>query len=105
MALFPTAVRLRPAKSYFDELLQRSFAVNDLRSVHALLGAADAEIGAYVDLAAVRHELLSSTPAHNPRGVRFWMAASWRLATAELWLRREAGKASAPPQAKALAPA
>jgi asparagine synthetase B (glutamine-hydrolysing) len=100
--LLPDSIRLRPVKSYFDELLQRSFAVEDLDAVQSLLGARDAELGAYVDLHAVRRELLATTPGRNPHGVRFWMAASWRLVTAELWLRREAERSSGAPLQGAL---
>ena len=90
LGLLPDAVRLRPGKSYFDELFQRSLAQRDLEAVRSLLGARDAEIGAFVDLAAVRAQLVETHPARHPRGARYWVNSAWRLATAECWLRQEA---------------
>jgi asparagine synthase (glutamine-hydrolysing) len=88
--LLPDAVRLRAGKSYFDELFQRSFGVRDLDAVRSLLAAPDAEIGAFVDLRAVREDIVDQHPARHPRGVRYWMNSAWRLSTMECWLRQEA---------------
>jgi asparagine synthase (glutamine-hydrolysing) len=90
--LLPDPIRLRPSKSYFDELFQRSLAVAELAELRALLGAPDAELGAFVDLERVRRELVEPAPARHPRGIRFWLNGAWRLATAECWLRAEAGR-------------
>ena len=87
--LLPDEVRLRPGKSYFDELFQRSLGVHDLEAVRRLLGAPDAEIGTVVDLAVVRKEIVETDPARHPSGSKYWANSAWRLATAECWLRHE----------------
>lgn len=90
LGLLPDVVRLRPGKSYFDELFQRSLGLRDLQAVRSLLGARDAELRTLVDLAAVREQIVDTHPARHPSGVRYWLNSAWRLATAECWLRQEA---------------
>jgi asparagine synthase (glutamine-hydrolysing) len=85
----PDAVRLRPGKSYFDSLIQRALAVEDLGAASALLLDPRAEVRAWVDADRVSG-LLSAGPARDPLGPRHWARAVWRLLAAECWLRREA---------------
>ncbi len=90
--LLPDPVRLRPAKAWFDSLIVDCLAVEDAKAVHALLGDPGAELGAYVDLAAMRSALLDTDRLRRDDPLT-WMSTVWRLVTAELWLR---GQASPP---------
>jgi asparagine synthase (glutamine-hydrolysing) len=86
--LLPDAVRLRPAKALFDSLLIDSLAGADAEAVQALLCAPSAELGAYVDMAEMRRELLDRGPEGAANPFR-WMYQVWRLVTAECWLRSQ----------------
>jgi asparagine synthase (glutamine-hydrolysing) len=86
----PDAVRLRPAKAWFDSLIVDCLNGPDRAAVVALLDDRNAELGAYVDLAHVRRALLETDPL-SPGNDRFrWMHQLWRLVTAECWLRQQA---------------
>jgi asparagine synthase (glutamine-hydrolysing) len=80
--LIPDSIRLRPGKSYFTALFRDCLAGRDLELIRELLGG-QAEVGAYVDLGAVRRELLGD------RRPATWPWAVWRLVTAECWLRSQ----------------
>jgi asparagine synthase (glutamine-hydrolysing) len=83
--VLPDAVRLRPGKSSFDAIFHDALAGPDLPAIRTLLGAPDAEIGAWVDLAQLRPLLVAPPPGQ--RGD--WALHVWRLVTAELWLRAQ----------------
>jgi asparagine synthase (glutamine-hydrolysing) len=85
--LVPEEVRLRPGKSYFDAPFQDAMAGADLGAVRRVLVDPGAELGAYVDLEAVRRDLLDVAPSAHPLGARYWAASAWRMVTAECWLR------------------
>lgn len=87
--LLPDSVRLRPAKAWFDSLIVDSLAGADGDAVRSILADPSAELGAYVDLAAMRGTLLDTDRRRrdDPLG---WMSQVWRLVTAELWLRAQA---------------
>jgi asparagine synthase (glutamine-hydrolysing) len=85
--LIPDEVRLRPSKSTFDALFHESLAGPDLPVVRELLGDPDAAVGEYVDLATVRTRLLDPEPPSHPTARMHWALYTWRLVTAELWLR------------------
>jgi asparagine synthase (glutamine-hydrolysing) len=87
--LLPDAVRLRPVKALFDSLLIDSLAGPDAVAVRALLSGPSAELGAYVDMADMRRELLDRGPEAAASPFR-WMYQVWRLVTAECWLRSQA---------------
>ncbi len=88
--LLPDSVRLRPGKARFDSYLVDTLAGADGEALRRLLGDPAAELGAYVDLGAMRAELLGGeAERHDPFA---WMYRAWRLASAEIWLRGEAGK-------------
>jgi asparagine synthase (glutamine-hydrolysing) len=99
--LLPDAVRLRPEKALFDSLLLDTLAGTDDTAVRALLCDPRAELAAYVDLQAMRAALFNG----GERSFR-WMWQVWRLASAECWLRAQAGdtKALAGAAARASAP-
>ena len=99
-------VRLRPDKSYFDELFYKSLAVEDAAAVSRLLTAPGAALRDWVDLDVVRTRLLEPGPKASGLGVRFWLKSVWRLATAECWLRElaEPGFADASLDSLGLAP-
>ena len=78
-------VRLRRSKSSFDAVFHESLAGPELPVVRAALGAPDALVGEYVDLAAVRRML--DGPPPDAQGRQTWALHIWRLTTAELWLR------------------
>jgi asparagine synthase (glutamine-hydrolysing) len=83
----PDAIRLRPAKAWFQSLIVDSLTGPDWPAVRALLTSPEAEIGAYVDRRRMTSELLSGEPW---RRVPFlWMQTVWRLVTIECWLRAQ----------------
>ncbi|MFL5866375.1 MAG: asparagine synthetase B family protein [Thermoleophilaceae bacterium] len=82
--VLPDAVRLRATKSNFDTVFHESLAGADLPAIRALLGRPGAEVGAYVDRAAIA-DLIAAPP--EGRGAMMWWALHvWRLVTAECWL-------------------
>jgi len=87
--LVPDAVRLRPAKARFDPLVIDCLADSEAAAVRSLLTDPAAELRAYVDPARVGRELLDGQDGIEP-GSFPWMWLSWRLVTAEIWLREEA---------------
>jgi asparagine synthase (glutamine-hydrolysing) len=93
--LLPDAVRLRPQKALFDELIIDCLAGGDAAALRALLTDPKAELGAYVDLDAVARGLLDSERIRRQAPFR-WMWQLWRLATAECWLRAQADPATQP---------
>jgi asparagine synthase (glutamine-hydrolysing) len=86
--LIPDQIRLRPGKSYFTALFGDCLGGRDLELLRQLLSGSP-EVGAYVDLDAVRRELLE--PGPERRGGA-WPWSVWRLVTAECWLRLQAGE-------------
>ena len=85
--LLPDPIRLRPAKAWFDSLIVDALAGDD--AVRDLLADPGAELGAYVDLAAMRAALLDSNRLRSADPLT-WMSLVWRFVTAELWLRSQA---------------
>jgi asparagine synthase (glutamine-hydrolysing) len=86
--LVPEEVRLRPRKSTFDAVFQRSLAGPSRSAFIRLLSAPDVEIRRYTDADQVRSMVLAPAPA---RGRVAWSIGLWRLATAECWLRSQSG--------------
>ena len=83
----PDAIRLRPGKSLFDEVIHRCLAGPDRPVVCELIGAPDAEVRRYTNEERLRAEVIDFEPRRDPRR---WASAAWRLVTAECWLRSEA---------------
>jgi hypothetical protein len=82
----PESVRSRVTKSRFDAIFHEALAGPDLALARGLVGAADARLGGYVDLDAVRAGLLTAPPpAGDARSD--WAMEVWRMLTAECWLR------------------
>jgi asparagine synthase (glutamine-hydrolysing) len=90
--VLPDAVRLRPQKVLFDALLVDCLAGPDGEAVRGLLTDPKAELRDYVDPGALRAELLDSDRRRREQPFR-WMWQVWRLCTAEIWLRAQAGSA------------
>jgi asparagine synthase (glutamine-hydrolysing) len=88
--LLPDEVRLHRRKSSFDAVFHAILAGPDLQLVRRILGSPGAEVGAYVDLEAVRRQLLDRDPPLDGGPLQQWALAVWRLLTAECWLRAEA---------------
>jgi asparagine synthase (glutamine-hydrolysing) len=82
--LVPDEVRLRPDKSYFNELFRDTLSGPDWPAVRTLLDGTSPEVNAYVRPELVR-SLLLDAPANRRGG--YWAWAVWRLATVECWLR------------------
>lgn len=89
----PDAVRLRPAKARFDSLVIDCLLRSEAAAVRSLLAGPGVQLGAYVDPARVARELLDGQ-GEVERGSFAWMWLVWRLVTAEIWLRHEAGGGS-----------
>jgi asparagine synthase (glutamine-hydrolysing) len=88
--LVPDDVRLRNRKALFDSLILDSLMGSDGAAVRAILSDPRAELASFVDLHAVRHSLLDG---HGGSPATFASAQYlWRLVTAELWLREQAGR-------------
>ncbi len=83
-SLVPDPIRLRPGKSYFNELFHDCLAGPDLPLIRELFSG-PCEVAAYVDLESVR-ELLGR--AGGKSGLARPQAV-WRLVTAECWLRAQ----------------
>jgi asparagine synthase (glutamine-hydrolysing) len=92
--LMPEPVRRRTDKSSFDTVFHQILAGNDLPVVRRLLSGSP-EVGAYVNPAVLRRELLEGTPAASPLGLQMWALSAWRTATAECWLRQQENPAFA----------
>jgi asparagine synthase (glutamine-hydrolysing) len=85
----PDEVRLRPDKSVFDAPILDGIQGPEREAVHAILGAPDAEILAYVSRKGLSGLLRDDAPERYERPSA-WALAVWRLTTAEMWLRAEA---------------
>jgi len=90
--LLPDAVRLRPQKALFDEILVDGLAGVDRKAVHQLMGQPTAELRAYIDISAARSVL-----PRDDMSVSYssqWIQQLWRLASLECWLRAQANQSS-----------
>ncbi len=87
--LLPEEVRLRRDKSSFDAVFHAALAGPDLAATRRILGAPDAEVGAYVDLDAVRRGILDKDPPTHPGSLQNWAIEVWRLLLAECWLKAQ----------------
>jgi hypothetical protein len=83
-------VRRRADKSTFNATFQEALMGPDFPVAWELLTPGQCEVEAYVDLAVVRTKLMTSVPG-DPQARDWWSLYLWRLLTAELWLRAEAG--------------
>ena len=83
----PDEVRLRPGKSNFDAVFHAALAGPDLPVVRSLLGTPDVRLRAYVDQRAMAAALLEGEPPPAGKGRMRWAMSTWRLLTAECWLR------------------
>jgi hypothetical protein len=86
-------VRLRPGKAWFDSLIVDCLAGEDGEAVSRLLRDPAAELGAQVDLDAMRAALLDDASARLRQPFR-WMWQVWRLVAAECWLRSQTQSSS-----------
>jgi asparagine synthase (glutamine-hydrolysing) len=83
----PAKVLARPDKSDFAAFYHHALTAEPtLGRIRALLDPRRAAIGAFVDLARVRRELLDHPPAVGAPGWRRWAVQTWNIATGELWL-------------------
>ncbi len=96
--LLPDTVRLRPHKALFDPLLVDSLTGPDRAAVHQLLTDPKAELGAYLDMSAVGHAML--TDGASTASPFQWMQQLWQLVTIELWLRAQSDPAAGGPRSK-----
>jgi asparagine synthase (glutamine-hydrolysing) len=87
--LMPDGIRLRPTKSYFDELFHGTLNQTDWAPIRSVLTSGDAAIADYVDPVGIR--TLLDRPAQRRRGSTAWTI--WRLFGAECWLRGLSGRA------------
>ena len=88
--VLPEPIRVRPRKSNYAAANHR-WLTRLLPAFSKLLGTADAEVRAYVDQDAVAR-LLASAPKETDPSFDEWGPQVWTLATAEMWLRTEAGR-------------
>jgi asparagine synthase (glutamine-hydrolysing) len=86
--LVPDAVRLRPQKARFESVVAASLTGPDVVALRSLLLDPAAELRAYVDQAEMERQLFEGQGGPELGGFH-WMWLTWRLATAELWLRAE----------------
>jgi asparagine synthase (glutamine-hydrolysing) len=93
--LLPDSVRLRPGKAWFESLIVDCLIGPDGAALRQILTDPGAELGAYVDLGAMRRELLDTELPRRSDPFR-WMWQVWRLLTAECWLRAQHRPAESP---------
>jgi asparagine synthetase B (glutamine-hydrolysing) len=89
-SLLPDAVRLRRRKALFDPLIIDSLVGADGAAVRAMLTDPKAELGALVDLEAVRRSLLEGGQGQSKHPFQSTQYL-WRMVTAECWLKAQAG--------------
>jgi asparagine synthase (glutamine-hydrolysing) len=85
--LLPEEVRFQTQKADFTHFCQRAMVTADGPGITRLLTAPDALIGKYADLEWVRSRWDRTVAGDGRPG---WLAALWRLAAAEVWLRSQA---------------
>ena len=85
----PEQVRLRAGKTYFNALMVDRLAGPDYPAIVRLLAASDAKIREWVEPAVMRREILEAAPAGHQGGATAWATLTWRLITAECWLRQQ----------------
>lgn len=83
----PEEVRLQTQKADFTHFCQRAMVAADAPGITRLLTAPDALIGGYADLGWARSSWARTVAGNDRPG---WLAALWRLAAAEVWLRAQA---------------
>lgn len=83
----PDAVRLRPDKSVFDDVVDDALRGPELPALHRLLGGAT-EIRAFARPEAIAAMLAHPPHPHNPAAGQ-WADDVLRLTAAELWLRSQ----------------
>jgi asparagine synthase (glutamine-hydrolysing) len=90
VGLLPDVVRLRARKAMFDSLIVDSLLGSDAGVVSAILSRPTGELASVVDPRAAREALLEGRSGrHSPFEAAQYL---WRLATAELWLKAQAGE-------------
>jgi asparagine synthetase B (glutamine-hydrolysing) len=82
----PSEIRLQTKKADFTRFCLMAVTGADAAGFDDLLGAPDAEIGAYVDLEQVRN---GWSELRARKRSSWWLGAVWRLAAAECWLRSQ----------------
>ena len=82
----PSEIRLQTRKADFTRFCLMAVTGADAAGFDDLLGAPDAEIGAYVDLEQVRNVWSELRAGKSDSR---WLASVWRLAAAECWLRTQ----------------
>ncbi len=87
----PDEVRLRPAKSFFDEVFHEAMCDRERPLVRRLLGGPRLELGLVARPDEVR-AAVEAVPEKFHGGRRGWAIYVWRMTTAELWLRQQAGE-------------
>lgn len=91
--MLPDSVRLRPQKALFDSVLVDCLDGPDGVVVRRLLTEPQAELRAYVDQGHVQHALFDTDRMRREQPFQ-WMWQTWRLLTAECWLRSQANPGS-----------
>lgn len=92
--LLPDAIRLRPQKARFDQLIIDCLTGLDAPVLRGLLTDRGAELRAFVDTALLQRSLFAADPpSENPFT---WMWRVWRLANLECWLRTQRGASPLP---------
>ena len=89
MTRVPETIRRRSQKAYFTPLLLEAVDGHDALSLRGLLTADDAALREYVLPEVLRERLLDAPPVQRGEERAFVL---WRLAVAELWLRRQSGR-------------
>jgi asparagine synthase (glutamine-hydrolysing) len=102
--LVPDAVRLRREKARFDDWLVDSLEA-ERPALRELLGGPDARVLAFAHGPRLRDRLLEAGPDRHPEGRFGWARTTWRVLTAECWLRGEEDGSFAARLRDALAPA
>jgi len=92
--VLPEDVRRRVVKTNFAALYFRALTTpSSLDRLRALFDD-QPEIAAFADIGEIRRHVLDRVPECGRPGWQEWMTQAWNLASAEAWLRAQAGKRS-----------
>jgi asparagine synthase (glutamine-hydrolysing) len=91
--LLPDPIRLRPTKSYFNELLVDALSGRERSFLTTVLAPRSSHVRAYVTTERLRE--LTEGPLGTEHPYR-WASSAWRLAATELWLKALAGERLSP---------
>lgn len=90
--LLPEDVRCRVLKTNFAGLYFRALTAPSSLDRLRRLFSGQPEIAAFADVGEIRARVVERVPERGRPGWQSWMTQAWNLASAEAWLRMQAGR-------------